>query len=142
MGLAPIRRLYPTTTAHVFYVGSARIDSGKPPEASDEGLSWTTQAILIAAGGWRWQNGATCFAKAEPEQGLLPADATSRLGYHWGPILSNPAMACVWPELRTNLGPSVRKFIEDSTPETDQAPCQVELQAFRDETIVGRKKNE
>ena len=84
-------------------------------------------AILIAAGGWSWQNGATCFAKAEPEQGLLPADATSRLGYHWGPILSNPAMACVWPELRTNLGPSVRKFIEDSTPETDQAPCQVEL---------------
>jgi hypothetical protein len=29
------------------------------------------------------------------EQGLLPADATSWLGYHWGPILSNPAMACV-----------------------------------------------
>lgn len=58
------------------------------------------------------------------EQGLLPADTTSRLGYHWGPILSNPAMACVWPELRTNLGPSVRKFIEDSTPETDRAPCQ------------------
>jgi len=76
------------------------------------------------------------------EQGLLPSDATSRLGYHWGPILSNPAMACLWPELRTNLGPSVRKFIEDSTAEADRAQCQVDLQALRDETILGRKKNE
>src|SRR5580765_6341954 len=32
------------------------------------------------------------------DQGLLPPDATARLGYNWGPILSNPAMACVWPE--------------------------------------------
>ena len=28
------------------------------------------------------------------EQGLLPRDATARLGYNWGPILSNPAV-CV-----------------------------------------------
>ena len=35
------------------------------------------------------------------DQGLLPADATTRLGYNWGPILKNPAMACLWPELRT-----------------------------------------
>jgi hypothetical protein len=75
------------------------------------------------------------------DQGLLPTDATSRLGYNWGPILSNPAMACLWPELRTRVGPSVRKFIEDSTPEAQRLPCQVDLQALRDETILGRKKD-
>jgi hypothetical protein len=74
------------------------------------------------------------------EQGLLPPDATARLGYNWGPVLSNPAMACLWPELRTQAGPSVRKFIEDSTAEADRLPCQVDLQALRDETIIGRKK--
>jgi hypothetical protein len=31
------------------------------------------------------------------DQGLLPSDATTRLGYNWGPILKNPAMACIWP---------------------------------------------
>ena len=40
------------------------------------------------------------------EQGVLPADATARLGYNWGPVLSNPAMACLWPELRTRLHPA------------------------------------
>jgi hypothetical protein len=75
------------------------------------------------------------------EQGLLPSDATARLGYNWGPILSNPAMACLWPELRTRVGPSVRKFVEDSTPEAQRLPCQVDLKALRDETILGRKKD-
>jgi len=50
------------------------------------------------------------------EQGLLPSDAVARLGYNWGPILRNPAMACMWPELRPQVGSSVRKLIEDSTP--------------------------
>ena len=75
------------------------------------------------------------------DQGLLPSDATTRLGYNWGPILKNPAMACIWPELRTQVGPTVRKFIEDSTPEAQRVPCQVDLQALRDETILGRKKD-
>lgn len=74
------------------------------------------------------------------EQGLLPADAVTRLGYNWGPVLSNPAMACLWPELRTQAGPSVRKFIEDSTPANQRLPCQVDLEALRQETILGRKK--
>ena len=74
------------------------------------------------------------------DQGLLPSDAITRLGYNWGPILSNPAFACLWPDLRTRVGPSVRKFVEDSTPEAQRFSCQVDLQAFRDETIVGRKK--
>ena len=75
------------------------------------------------------------------EQGLLPPDATSRLGYNWGPILGNPAFACVWPELRTQVGPSLRKFIEDSTPEAQRVPCTVDLQALRDQTILGAKKD-
>ncbi len=76
----------------------------------------------------------------QAEQGLLPPDAMARLGYHWGPVLSSPAMACLWPELRTQVGSSVRKFIEDSTPEADRLPCRVDLQALRDETILGPKK--
>jgi hypothetical protein len=74
------------------------------------------------------------------DQGLLPPNAITRLGYNWGPILSNPGFACVWPDLRTRVGPSVRKFIEDSTPEAQHFPCQVDLKGLRDETIVGRKK--
>jgi len=74
------------------------------------------------------------------DQGLLPRDAVTRLGYNWGPILSNPAFACLWPELRTRVGSSVRKFIEDSTPEAQRFTCRVDLKGLRDETIVGRKK--
>jgi hypothetical protein len=75
------------------------------------------------------------------EQGLLPPDATARLGYNWGPVLSNPAMACLWPELRTQVTSTVRKFI-DSTPASERLACQVDLQALRDETILGQKKKE
>lgn len=75
------------------------------------------------------------------DQGLLPFDATTRLGYNWGPVLSNPAMACLWPELRTRVGPSVRKFIEDSTPEAQRLPCNVDLKALRDETILSQKND-
>ena len=74
------------------------------------------------------------------EQGLLPPDAVARLGYHWGPILSNPAIACIWPELRTQVSPSVRKLIDDSTPAADRVPCQVDLQTLREQTIAGPKK--
>ena len=74
------------------------------------------------------------------EQGLLSSDAVARLGYDWGPILSSPAFACLWPELRTQVGSSVRKLIEDSTPAAERVPCQVDLKELRDETIVGGKK--
>ena len=74
------------------------------------------------------------------EQGLLPPDATTRLGYNWGPILSNPAFACLWPDLRVHVGTSVRKFIEDSTPPDKRLACKVDLEALSDETILGRKK--
>ena len=74
-------------------------------------------------------------------QGLLPADATARLGYNWGAIMNNPAFACVWPDLQGRVGPSVRKMIEDSTPERERFACRVDLQALRDETVLGRKKD-
>jgi hypothetical protein len=74
------------------------------------------------------------------EQGLLPPDATVRLGYNWGPILSNPAFACLWPDLQIHVGPSVRKFIEDSTPADKRFACKLDLQALCDETILGQKK--
>jgi len=75
------------------------------------------------------------------EQGLLPADAMARLGYNWGSVLSSPAMACLWPELQTQVGPSVRNAIENSTPKAERFVCTVDLKALRDETILGRKKD-
>jgi len=75
------------------------------------------------------------------EQGLLPADAMVRLGYNWGAVLTSPGMACLWPELQAQVGPSVRKAIEDSTPKADRFVCKVDLKALRDETILGRKKD-
>jgi len=73
------------------------------------------------------------------DQGLLPADAMVRLGYNWGPVLTSPSYACLWPELQTAVGPSVRKAIEDSTPKADRFACRVDLKALRDETILGKK---
>ena len=73
------------------------------------------------------------------EQGLLPPDAMARLGYDWGPVLRYPDMACLWPELSPGVGESVRKLIEDSTPEAERFVCQVNLKALRDETILGGK---
>jgi len=74
------------------------------------------------------------------DQGLLPADAMARLGYNWGPILSDPAYACAWPELREQVGPAVRKFIEQSTPAAERFVCRVDLQALREETILRQDK--
>ncbi|NJD32812.1 MAG: hypothetical protein FIB04_13115 [Gammaproteobacteria bacterium] len=71
------------------------------------------------------------------DQGLLPADAMERLGYNWGPALADPAFACLWPELRKQVGPSVREFIENSTPTAQRFACQVDLKALRDRTILG-----
>lgn len=73
------------------------------------------------------------------DQGLLPADAMVRLGYNWGPVLSDPAYACLWPALREQVGPSVRKFIEDSTPAAERYACRVDLKSLRDETILGKR---
>jgi hypothetical protein len=69
------------------------------------------------------------------DQGLLPADAMSRLGYNWGPVLANPAFACMWPDLKTQVGASVRAFIEGSSPPDKRVRCAVDLKALRDETV-------
>jgi hypothetical protein len=79
--------------------------------------------------------------RLQVDQGLLPPDAMERLGYNWGPVLKSPAYACLWPELRNGVGPSVRQLIENSTPKADRFVCRVNLQALRDETILGRKKD-
>lgn len=71
------------------------------------------------------------------DQGLLPPDATQRLGYNWGPALANPAFACLWPELEPQTGPSVREFIEASTPAAQRYRCPVDLVALRRATVVG-----
>jgi len=74
------------------------------------------------------------------EQGLLPPDTMVRLGYDWGPALSAPDFACLWPELGEHLGASVRQLIEDITPEADRFVCQVDLKKLRDETVLGKGK--
>src|SRR5512135_47259 len=71
------------------------------------------------------------------DQGQLPTDAITRLGYNWGPILANPGYACIWPDLRDQVGASVRKYIEDSSPSDKRVPCKINLQALRDATVLG-----
>lgn len=70
------------------------------------------------------------------DEGQLPQDAITRLGYSWGPILANPGYACIWPELRTQVGASVRKYIEDTSPPDKRVSCKVDLQALRDATVL------
>jgi hypothetical protein len=71
------------------------------------------------------------------EQGQLPPDAMTRLGYDWGPILANPGYACMWPDrLRDFVGASARKYIEDASPPDKRVECKVDLQALRDRTIL------
>jgi len=72
------------------------------------------------------------------DQGQLPADAISRLGYNWGPILSNPGYACIWPELRMQAGAAVQTYIETTSPPGKRAACKVDLQALRDATVLGK----
>ena len=71
------------------------------------------------------------------EQRLLPADAMERLGYNWGPILSTPAIACLWPSLSQGVGESVRGLIEAGTPVGDRFDCQVDIEALRAQTVLG-----
>ena len=76
------------------------------------------------------------------EQGLLPSDATDRLGYNWGAELARPGFACLWPELGQPLSRLVRDLIERSTPVSDRTTCPVDLNALRDQTILGRSSGE
>ena len=73
------------------------------------------------------------------EQGLLPEDAMTRLGYDWAQSLSSDdlAFACLWPSLRRQLGASVRQLIEDSTPAANRGVCPVDLDQLRGRTILG-----
>src|SRR5215471_14148796 len=73
------------------------------------------------------------------DQGQLPPDAITRLGYNWGPVLENPGYACIWPDLRDQVGASVREYIEKTSPPDKRAPCKVDLQALRDATVLHNK---
>ena len=70
------------------------------------------------------------------EQGQLPEDAVTRLGYNWGPILSNPGYACMWPELQPEVGASLRKYIENTSPPDQRVPCPVDLKVLQDSTVL------
>ena len=70
------------------------------------------------------------------DQGQLPADAVKRLGYDWGPMLSNPASACMWPDLKPGVGESLRRYIEETSPPDKRVACKVDLKALRDATIL------
>jgi len=73
----------------------------------------------------------------QTEQGLLRSDAIDRLGYDWGPMLAEPAFACVWPKLSLGVGESARRAIEAMTPVEDRFHCEVDIQAVTDETVLG-----
>jgi len=76
------------------------------------------------------------------EQGLLPSDAINRLGYNWGAELALPGFACLWSEFGQRLSRPVRDLIEGSTPVSDRVTCPVDLNALRDQTILGRPSGE
>ena len=71
------------------------------------------------------------------EQGLLPDDAMERLGYNWGPALGRSDFACLWPQLRLQVGSEVRRRIEGGTPRDDWFNCQIDLEALRDRVARG-----
>ncbi len=71
------------------------------------------------------------------EQGLLLPDAMQRLGYNWGPVLAIPAIACLWPSISQGVGESVRGLIEAGTPVGDRFDCQVDIEAIREQTVLG-----
>jgi hypothetical protein len=73
------------------------------------------------------------------EQGLLPDDAMSRLGYDWGKSLGSGyvGFVCLWPSLREQLGTAVRILIENSTPPAERGVCPIDLQELTDRTILG-----
>ena len=78
--------------------------------------------------------------KSPPKLCARSRDAITRLGYNWGPILSSPAFACLWPDLRTRVGSSVRKFIEESTREAQRFLAKSTSKSFATRRFwVGRR---
>jgi len=62
-----------------------------------------------------------------------------RLGYNWGPMLAQPAFACMWPFLSLGVGDSVVEFIEEETPIADRFVCEIDIEALREQTILGER---
>ena len=80
----------------------------KSPEDMDE-TDWRQYATKM-----------TVFARLgetvllQVEQGLLPPDAMTRLGFSgWSRTFSSPKTACIWPLIRPGVSDSFREFVEE-----------------------------
>ncbi len=72
------------------------------------------------------------------EQGLLDVDALNSLGYtlEEHPAVNTPAFRCIWPDIRDFVGDSHRNAVDQSF-KVNPFDCQIDIQALRDETILG-----
>ena len=62
----------------------------------------------------------------QSQQGVLPDEAMEQLGYaYFGRgFLTQPAIACIWPELRNAVGTSMREYVEQ-TPQSSRPNCPI-----------------
>jgi hypothetical protein len=86
--------------------------------------SWERDDWLIL---WRSAMAGLRLAETvllQSQQGVLPEEAMEQLGYaYFGRgFLTQPGIACLWPELRNAVGSSMRDYVEQ-TPVEDRPTC-------------------
>ena len=71
------------------------------------------------------------------EQGLLGSDAMERFGITIGSneAVNTPGFRCIWPDLRSAVGPSLRILIDEALG-SGQSDCPVDIRELRDQTIL------
>jgi len=110
---------------------------GRYPEAT---ARWTLQDWEAISRMWTADLRMVETILLQVEQGLLPDDAMERLGYNWVhsiPALERSDLACLWPQLRLQVGSEVRRRIEGATPRDDWFNCQIDLESLRDRAARG-----
>ncbi len=68
---------------------------------------------------------------------LLGSDAMERFGITIGSneAVNTPGFRCIWPDLRSAVGPSLRVLIDEALG-SGQSDCPVDIRELRDQTIL------
>ncbi len=71
------------------------------------------------------------------QEGLLGSDAMEQFGITVGSneAVNTPGFRCIWPDLRSAVGPSLRILI-DKALGSGQFDCPVDIRELRDQTIL------
>ncbi len=71
------------------------------------------------------------------QQGLLGSDAMERFGItiDSNEAVNTPGFRCIWPDLRSAVGPSLRILIDEALG-SGQSDCPVDIRELRDQTIL------